>query len=50
MQDSWKLECYKCVCESVKMDDEDREIAMDELSDWNSDDDEVEWHLGQINV
>ena len=32
------------------MDDEDREIAMDEPSDWSSDDDEVEWHLGQINV
>ena len=35
------------------MDDEDREIAMDELSDWNSDDsddDEVEWHLGQMRL
>ena len=32
------------------MDDDEREIAMDEVYDWNSDDDEVEWHLGQINV
>ena len=23
---------------------------MDEVSDWNSDDGEVEWHLGQMNV
>ena len=37
----------------MKLDDDEREIAMDEVSDWNSDDsdyDEVEWHLGQINV
>ena len=35
------------------MDEEDREIAMDELSDWDSDDsdgDDVEWHLGQMRL
>ena len=35
------------------MDDDEREIAIDEVSDWNSDDSDdgkVEWHLGQINV